>query len=253
VSLAKKRSARSYPARAFRWVIQGFLLLRMFAVRRLYPAHLDHVNYLRLLVDEYECLEVLGMQWQQLIDELEATVDADERRELDGEVADRTRRELARLHLIDRLRAAAGCQVTIGAVGGEPVAGTIRRVGPDWFLLDPPSADGIHGDAAGGLLVAVPAVTWIAGLSARAVDPAAVPAVDQRLGLASVLRAAARDRRPLRVCLRDGGEVSGVVSRVGADFVDVGDVRPRRRRADLHTGAERTVPFAAIAVVRLLA
>lgn len=178
----------------------------------------------------------MGIQWEHLIDELEATVEADDRRELDGEVADRTRRELARLHLVDRLRAAAGADVTLGIDGRGPVRGRVRRVGPDWLLLD---------DAATAELVVVAAaILWIDGLPPRAVDPAAVSAVDQRLGLGSVLRGAARDRLVVQVRLRDGSEFRGLVGRVGADFVAVG---AEHRDAD----RERCVPFTAVAVVRL--
>jgi hypothetical protein len=183
-------------------------------------------------------MEALGMRWEQLIEEFEADLDADERRELFGEVADRTRREVARLHLVDRLRAAAGIEVTIGLDGHDPVRGRVRRAGPDWVLVDSdPSAE---------LLVVIAAITWITGLPARAVDPAAVSAVDQRLGLSAVLRAAARDRRLVHVWLRAGGEVGGMVGRAGADFVDLG---AGRRGADAAGG--RCVPFAAMAVVRL--
>jgi len=176
------------------------------------------------------------MHWERLIDELGAAVDAEDRRELVAEVADRTRHETARLHVVDRLRAAAETQVTIGVDGWDPVRGRACRVGPDWLLVE----------AAAGpdVLLATPAILWIEALPPRAVDPAAVPAVDQRLGFRSVLRAVARDRRVVLVRLRDGTECRGVVARVGADFVDVG-AAPRAG------AAERCVPFTAIAAVLL--
>lgn len=176
------------------------------------------------------------MHWDQLIDELEAAADAEERRELASEVADRTRRELARLHVVDRLRAAAGADITLGVDGADPLRARVCRTGPDWLLVD----DG----AATEHLVVSAAILWIDGLPPRAVDPAAVSAVDRRLGLGSVLRGAARDRRVVQVRLRDGTEFSGIVGRVGADFVGV-------RTDNRHATDERCVPFAAIAVVRL--
>lgn len=178
------------------------------------------------------------MHWEQLIDELEAAVDAEDRRELAAEVADRTRRELARVHLLDRLRAGVGSDVTVGLDGAGPLRGRLSRVGPDWFLLE--------GDPTAELLVVAAAMRWIAGLPARAVDPAAVSVVDQRLGLGSVLRAAARDRRFVQAWLRGGGEIRGLVGRVGGDFVELG---ADQRESDATT--ERCLPFAAIAVVRL--
>jgi hypothetical protein len=191
------------------------------------------------------------MRWEQLVDELEAASDAEDRREIDGEVADRTRRELARLHLVDRLRAATGSDVTIGVAAQDPVRGGIQRVGPDWLLLQSAIASGYERAAETELLVVASAITWISGLTPGAVDPAAVSAVDQRLGLGHVLRAAARDRRTVAISLRDGGDVTGIVQRVGADFADLGLEPDRRRRSDRGGGAERTVPFAAMAVVRL--
>ena len=176
------------------------------------------------------------MHWEQLIDELEAAVDADERREFVGEVADRTRHELARLHLVDRLRAATGMEITVGVEGAGPLRARVRRTGPDWLL--------VNGDAAAEHLVVAAAILWIDGLPPRAVDPDAVSQVDRRLGLGWVLRGVARDRRVVQVRLRDGLEFRGTVSRVGADFVGV---TPDNRDA----AGERCVPFAAIAVLRL--
>jgi len=190
----------------------------------LYPFYAFAVNCLRLLVDTEGWTVDLGMQWERLIDELDAAIDADERR------------ELARLRLVDRLRAATGNDVRIGLDGGEPVRGEVRRVGPDWLLLD--GAAGVQ------VLVVATAILWIEGLTARAVDPAAVSAVDAPLGHGSVLRAAARDRRVVQLRLRDGTEFRGLVGRVGADGVDVGG-EPRG------AGTGRCVPFAAIAAVRL--
>ena len=176
------------------------------------------------------------MQWDRLIDELEADLDADVRRELVGEVADRTRREVARLHVVDRLRAAAGSTVTLGLEGCEPVRGSLGRVGTDWLLL--------HDSSPGAVLVLDAAILWIDGLPARAVDPAAVPVLDRRLGVQSVLRATARDRRVVQIRLRDGSELRGTVSRVGADYLDLG-AEPRQ------AVGQRCIPLAAIAMVRL--
>lgn len=174
------------------------------------------------------------MQWERLIEELEASVDADERRELVAEVADRTRHETGRLHVVDRLRAATGGEVTIGLDGWGPVRGRVGRVGPDWLLLD--------GAAMSQLLVVTSAILWMEGLTTRAVDPAAVSVVDHRLGLRAVLRATARDRRTVHVRLRDGKECRGVVARVGADFLDLGS-EPRG------AATERCVLLAAIALI----
>ena len=181
------------------------------------------------------------MSWEDVLRDIEASAEADERRELLGEVADRTRRELARLHLVDRLRAATGSVVTLGVGPAGPATGRMLRVGPDWLLLDTGPAE---------VLVVPNAILWVGGLSPRAVDPAAVSAVDRRLALGSVLRAVARDRRVVTVTLRDGGNLRGVVRRVGADFFDVTPARRAGQHGSIE-GDERCLPFAALAVVRL--
>lgn len=196
------------------------------------------------------------MDWEDLIGELEAAAEAEDRWELEGEVADRTRRELARVRLVDRLRAAEGASIWAGVHGAGPVAGRVLRVGPDWMLIDTAAAAPALGSPAGTpaaeLLVVTAAILWVGGLSPRATDPAAVPIVDQRSGLGSVLRAVARDRRVVRATLRDGGDVSGVVRRVGADFVELGgEPRSGRRRADEQSSDERCLPYDALAVLRL--
>ncbi|MBV9099362.1 MAG: hypothetical protein JO079_15030, partial [Frankiaceae bacterium] len=144
--------------------------------------------------------------------------------------------EVGRLHVVDRLRAAIGREVVLGLVGCGPVRGSVRRVGPDWLLL--------HDAAGSAVLVVLAATLWVEGLPRRAVDPAAVSAVDQRLGVRVVLRTAARDRALVQVRLRDGSDVRGTVNRVGADFVEIG-AEPRA------AGAERCIPLTAITLVRL--
>ena len=182
------------------------------------------------------------MRWAALFADLEAQLDAAERDELAGEVADRTRRELARLGLADRLRAAVGCEVTVSLGSAATVTGTIQRVGPEWFLLcDRRAAE---------VLVVSAAVAWIGELPAVADDPANVGAVAGGLGLGYVLRTIARDRAAVTVVLRDGPTVTGTVDRVGADFVDLAEHpadEPRRRE---HVRGVRTIGFTAMALVR---
>jgi hypothetical protein len=104
----------------------------------------------------------------------------------------------------------------------------------------------------GGREVLVPAaaVVSLAGLRAWSGAPGSAGQVFARLGLGHALRGIARDRVPVQVWLTDGSVVSGTVDRVGADFLEVtehGTGEPRRR-GDV-TGV-RTVPFAALALVR---
>jgi len=182
------------------------------------------------------------MRWDDLFRDLEAQLDAAEAAELDAEVADRTRREAAQLTLVDRARAAVGHPVVVRALGAGPVDGLLADVGSQWLLVA----------ETGGREVLVPStsVVSLAGLRAWSGTPGSAGQVFARLGLGHALRGIARDRLPVQVWLTDGSVVSGTVDRVGADFLEVtehGTGEPRRR-GDV-TGV-RTVPFAALAMVR---
>ena len=181
------------------------------------------------------------MRWEALFADLDGQLDAAAAEEHAAEVADRSRRELARLRLADRAELAAGAQLSAGIAGAGTVAGRLVRSGPGWWLLAEGGAE---------TLVCTDAVGWVSGLPALAADPDAGSPVDQRWGLGYVLRAIARDRAGVTVVLRDGSAVTGTLDRVGADFVDLAEHAPGEwRRAGSVRGA-RTVPFAAMAVVR---
>ena len=74
------------------------------------------------------------MRWDDLFADLEAQADALDRAERSGEVAERTRFELASIGMLDRLRPARGGAVRLQLAGGGFVAGTLERVGVDWVL-----------------------------------------------------------------------------------------------------------------------
>src|SRR5579875_2408895 len=75
------------------------------------------------------------MRWDDLFADLEGQFDALQAADLTGEVADRTRREVARQRLVDRLRPSVGSQLWIQPLGSDPLAGRLQRVGADWALL----------------------------------------------------------------------------------------------------------------------
>jgi hypothetical protein len=182
------------------------------------------------------------MRWDDLFRDLEAQLAAATGAELDAEVADRSRREAALLGLLDRARAAVGHPVLVRVLGAGPVDGVLSDVGSQWLLMA----------ETGGREVLVPlaGVVSLSGLRAWSGVPGETGAVFARLGLGSALRGIARDRLPVQVWLTDASVVSGTVDRVGADFVEVtehGAGEPRRRG---EVGAVRTIPFAALALVR---
>jgi hypothetical protein len=179
------------------------------------------------------------VRWDELFDDLEAQAAVLERVERASEVADRTRAEVGRLTLVNRLRGAAEGELSVTLFGAGVLSGTLIRVGADWFLLACPSE----------VLVPLSAVAAVSNLPLGSVSPAAVGAVESRLALASVLRAIAVDRARVTVVLRDGTTIAGTPDRVGSDFFDVAshdaDVAPRAAAVTART----TVPYSAIATV----
>lgn len=182
------------------------------------------------------------MRWERLFDDLEAQFDLEERTDLEAEIADRTRREVAQLRLSDLVRAAVDRPLTLGVLGVGAVTGSVRAAGPDWVLLSDP--------AGAEAMVPLAAVTRVSGLGGRPAAPGPAATVTRRLGVGYVLRRIARDRSEVVVMLTDTTSLSGTVDRVGADFVEV--VEPRhalggRAREPL---ASWTVPRRALAAVR---
>ncbi|HET6908655.1 MAG TPA: hypothetical protein VFH54_04885 [Mycobacteriales bacterium] len=183
------------------------------------------------------------MRWEALFADLEGQLASADSAELAAEVSDRSRRELARLALADRAAANIGAVVTVSAVGAGIVHATLARVGPDWWLL----AEGTVSE----VLVPLGAVEWVSGLSVAAREPETGSIVESRLGLGYVLRAAARNRAVVSVMLRGGDSVTGTIDGVGADFVELAahSTDEPRRPGNVHT--TRTVPLAALSLLRL--
>jgi hypothetical protein len=181
------------------------------------------------------------MRWDALFADLEAQIDVLTAAERDAEIADRTRSEVGRLGLTDRLRAAVGCQLRIACRGDLTLTGRLDRVHPEWLLL---------GDGAGReALLATCGVLSVAGLSRLSAAPDSMSAVDARFGLRLALRGIVRDRSPARLYLVDGTVVDGTLDRVGADFVEVA-VHPLgepRRRSTVN----QTLLVATAAIVAL--
>ena len=182
------------------------------------------------------------MRWTELFDDLEGQLEAAARAELDAEVADRTRRELALIRLVDRVRAAGSSALTLTLAGQATLCGRLADVGPDWLLLDEP--------ARRQAVVPLAAVLSITGAGGRAAAPGSEGQVHRRLTLGSVLRGLARDRAPVSLLLTDASVAAGTIDRVGADFLELAEHGPgeTRRRADVQ--GTRLVPFAALSAVR---
>lgn len=181
------------------------------------------------------------MRWEELFADLEAQVTADERAALEAEVADRSRRESARLRVVDRLRAAhrAGAVLTLDVRGAGSLKGRVSALGSDWLLLAATTSVA---------LIPVVALDGIRGLGIESADPASEGLVDARLGLGHALRAVARDRAEVVMSTVSGVERCGTIDRVGKDYLELMEHptgEPRSR-----TGM-RLVPFSALAAVRM--
>ena len=181
------------------------------------------------------------MRWQRLFEDLEAQAEQADQAMLDAEVADRTRREIARVRLADRLRASIGTSIVIRVAGFGSLPGVVEAVGPDWILATERAGTEV--------LVPLRAVIGVAGLGSRAAVPGSEGVVQARLGLGYALRRIARDRSPVVVTLADGSTALGVVDRVGADAFDLAEPGT----APNHPSARQsvnTVPFEAVSAVR---
>jgi hypothetical protein len=182
------------------------------------------------------------MRWDELFTDLEAQLDAAEVADLAGEVSDRTRREMALLRLVDRLRAAAGATVSVALAGGLTVHGRLLDAGPDWVLLEETGNR--------ELLLRAAAVLGVSGVGAASEVPGSEGDVGRALDLRWALRALARSRAGVQVVLVDGTVLAGTLDRVAADHFDLAEHLPGEARRASAVRQVRLVPLAGLGVVR---
>ena len=195
------------------------------------------------------------MRWDGLFDDLEAQAAELERAERAAEVETRTRGAVGELTVVDRLRAAVGTALRLRVTGGLAVTGTLRRVGPDWLLVDE--------DAGREAVIATAHLVTVRGLGRLTAVPGSQPRVESRLGLRSALRGLARDRAAVRLYLADTANGAGAVGtpsgatvldvtidRVGRDFVEVALHAPGEARRRTEVRAVDLVPITAVAALR---
>lgn len=177
------------------------------------------------------------MRWDHLFEDLDAQAAAGRLAEREGEVAERTRDELARQTVLDRLLGHAGEPLAAHLVDGSTCQGLLVGAGAGWVLLGDPV-----------VVVVTSAVAGWSGLGRRPVTSAAD--VRRRHGLPAVLRTVARDRSPVRLRLVGGAELHGTVDAVGADHLDLAEHDPGRPRRSRAVRSVRTVPFTGLVTVR---
>jgi hypothetical protein len=185
------------------------------------------------------------MRWDALFDDMEAQLASRDLLDLESEVAERWRADIAGVDLADRLRGSMGLRVGAHLTADLVFEGTLSHVGGESLVLN----DGPH-----QVLIPFEAVARYQGLGRLAV---AEPSnVRRKLGLASALRGLARDRAHLRVFLRfqGGGEaaLSGVIDRVGRDHFDLAVTHPGEARRASDVSRTATVPFGRLAALKSL-
>lgn len=184
-----------------------------------------------------------GMRWDALFEDLEAEFAAEGRLQLDSETAERTRADAGAVELADRLRGSLSLHVSIHLQSGSAVAGTLSHAGSELLVVN---------ESQHQVLVPYFAIGWCSGLGRQALVEQSL--VRRKLGLASALRALARDRADLTVTLAGGstGEMAlhGVIDRAGKDFVDLALTRPGEPRRTGNVLEVVTIPFSALRAVR---
>ena len=190
-----------------------------------------------------------GDRWRALFDDLEGQAAEIEAAEVAAEVADRTRREVALLRLVDRLRPAVDFALRLGLITGETVRARLGRVGSDWLLAheEPGERE---------LLIPLTALVSVTGLGQYSAAPGSEGRVAAKFDFRMAIRALARDRSRVLVQVRGGGTLPGVIERVGADFLELSDRAggdrepgaPRAREGQL--GQTVTVPVRGVVLVR---
>lgn len=170
-----------------------------------------------------------AMGWEEemftLFEDLEGRAEAEFAAERDLEVAERTVIEYRQVTWSARLHAALGHDLTVRLDGVGMISGRLLRTGDGWFLLESGQASWV---------VFETAVQWLSGLGPRSV-PRAARGVAAGLGIGSPLRSLAEDGRQVLWHLRDGQSLSGSITRVGADFVELLDEGGRSFVAPWHT------------------
>lgn len=180
------------------------------------------------------------MRWDDLFDDLAAQWEAEQRRELDTEVADRTRRERGSLGLYERLAAAGDATIRLTLRTGQVVAAQVADVGDGWVLVG-------TGAGSGGAVSLVPfgGLTAVTGLSARA----AGEPTGRRFGLGYALRGLSRDRCVLTVTDVAGSRTTGTIDAVGRDVLELSEHAADLPRRPENVTGRRLVPFDALVLL----
>lgn len=182
----------------------------------------------------------MAMRWEALFGDLDAQASASERFDLETEISERARVEIAGIGLFDRLRSSVGTRVSVLLRQQLRFDGVLAGVGQEWILLEVETRS---------VLIPLGSVLLLDGLSPYAFGPAA----PLRRSFGSVLRLLARDRAMATIYLNHSdtqqSAISGVIDRVGRDHCDVTTTRDGAARRAINVSGRQTMPFYAIAAV----
>lgn len=191
-----------------------------------------------------EAAPTLGrMRWDALFTDMEAQFAEDGKLAIESEISERARVEVAGVALADRLRGGLGSQVFVRLLGGRTFEGKLSHAGADALLLD---------ESRHQVLVPYAAVAHYSGLVMASLPEASQ--VRRRIGLAHALRTLARDRAAVTILLRyatgSDSAFTGVIDRVGSDFLDLAMVGPGEARRAARVREVATIPFESLGALR---
>ncbi|MEE1620307.1 hypothetical protein ACQ7DA_03600 [Zafaria sp. J156] len=182
------------------------------------------------------------MRWDSLFADLEAQLNGEAARDRVVEIQEMVRVERSQLPIAGRLAGHEGGLVTVVALGGLRLQGTLRHVGEGWLAIE---------SGAGEYLLPTPALRSLEGVGARV-----APEGPRRskVSLRMALRAVVRDRAVVVLHSRDGDVLgTGTLDHVGTDYLQlaVHDASEYRRSPEVRSTL--LVPLGALAALRRIA
>lgn len=175
-------------------------------------------------------------RFDDLLAGIAAEAEAADAAALDADIAEVERAARAESRILDRLRAHRWASVEV--TSGPLASGLVAAVGRDVLVLAAQDGD---------WAVPVWGIAAVIDLGEVAREPATA---SERLGLASVLRAWARQRSVVRVMRVGSGPLDGTIDAVGADHVDLAEHDPGEPRRPGAVRRRAVIPLGAIAAVR---
>ena len=199
----------------------------------MHAARARGVNAYALSVDEPSSA---AARFDDLLAGIAAEAEAADAAALDADIAEVERAGRAESRLLDRLRAQRMAHIEIA--GGGQVSGLVAAVGRDVVVIA--ADDGDWAIPAWGMA----AVIELPGGAREAHSPS------ERLGLASVARAWARQRSVVRVLRVGAGPLDGTIDAVGADHLDLAEHDPGEPRRAEAVRRQVSIPLGAVAALR---